>query len=69
MNIFGHIITSLLRLIGKKKQKKRYLSPDKLSPENMAKVMKEVEFLRRQHAVDVRELAPNEIPTIPKRAD
>jgi|CXWL01.1.fsa_nt_gi hypothetical protein len=69
MNIFGHIITSLLRLIGKRKQKKRYLSPDKLSPENMAKVMEEVEFLRRQHAVDVRELAPNEIPTIPKRAD
>ena len=69
MNIFGHIINNLLRLIGKRKQKKRYLSPDKLSPENMAKVMEEVEFLRRQHAVDVRELAPNEIPTIPKRAD
>ncbi len=69
MNIFKNIITSLLRLIGKRHPAKKYLAPDKLSSEVMATVMKEVDFLRHQHSVDVRALEPNEIPSIPKRAD
>lgn len=69
MNIFKNIIIGFLGLIRKNHPRKHYIAPDKLSPDNMAKVMQEVEFLRNQHSVDVRSLEPNEIPTIPKRAD
>lgn len=65
MNIFG----SLFKLFFKGKRKKRYLPPDQLPQEAMEKVMREVSFLRGEHAVDVRELAPDEKPSIPKRAD
>lgn len=69
MNRFKYIITSLLRLIAKRRPAKKYLAPEELSPEVMATVMQEVDFLRSQHSVDVRALEPNEIPSIPKRAD
>lgn len=65
MDIFG----SLFKLFFKGKRKKRYLPPEQLPPEAMAKVMREVSFLRSQHAVDVRELEANEMPTIPKKAE
>jgi phage terminase small subunit len=65
MNIFK----SLFKLFFNGKQKKRYQPPDSLSQEAMEKVMREVNFLRAQHAVDVRELEAGEIPSVPKRAE
>lgn len=65
MNIFE----SLFKRFFKRKRKKHYLPPEQLSGEAMAKVMQEVNFLRAQHSVDVRELKDGEIPSIPKKAE
>ena len=42
--------------------------PKKLSPEMLEKAMEEARFLRA-NAVDVRALAPGEVPGVPRRAD
>lgn len=69
MNLFKNVISRLLLRLGQKNAGKPKLAPEKLPPEVLAKVMDEVRFLSGQHGVDVRALAPDEIPTIPKRAD
>ncbi|MEK6745938.1 MAG: hypothetical protein AABY33_02785 [Pseudomonadota bacterium] len=65
MNIFKR----LFELLFKRKRKKHYLPPEQLPQEAMAQVMREVSFLRSEHAVDVRELEAGEKPGIPKKAE
>ena len=63
------IIDNLFKQLRKRRKVKIRISPDKLPPDIMAKVMKEVEFLRSNHAVDVQELDAGEVPTIPSEAE
>ncbi len=62
-------IISLLKRLGQAHRPKKKVPPESLPPEVMAKVMEEVNFLRTKYGVEVRSLAPDEFPTVPKRAD
>lgn len=61
------IINRIFGILRSKRNKKEHIAPDKLSPDAMADVMQEVDFLRSKYSVDVRNLEPNEIPSLPKR--
>jgi hypothetical protein len=69
MKAFKVFISYIKRLVGRTRAKPAKNPPETLSPEAMEAVMREVRFLKDGHAVDVRALAPDEMPTIPKRAD
>ena len=43
--------------------------PKKLPPEMLEKALAEARFLSGSHAVRVKELASDEVPGLPKRAD
>ncbi len=69
MQIFKNIVFYIKSMAGRTRAKPAKNPPQSLSAEAMEAVMHEARFLRSGHAVDVRALAPDEIPTIPKRAD
>ncbi len=65
------MIKSLLRiknyLFGARKSRPEDI-PKLLDAETLEKVMMEARFLHFQHAVDVKSLAPDEVPDLPKPA-
>ncbi|MEZ5691466.1 MAG: hypothetical protein R3D71_07370 [Rickettsiales bacterium] len=60
---------SLFRKLFGKRKANKFMPPESLSSEVMKDVMREVDFLKENHRVDVRELSEGESPTTPKRAD
>ncbi len=69
MEVLTHFISYTKKLIWRARPKPAKNPPETLSGEIMESVMREARFLRSGHDVDVRALEPDEIPTIPKRAD
>jgi hypothetical protein len=67
MEAFKIFISYIKRLAGRTRAKPAKNPPETLPPEAMKAVMQEARFLRSGHEVDVRELAPDEIPTMPTR--
>lgn len=61
------IITRLFPNL-RKKEVKKFVPPEELPEETMAKVMAEIGFLRQNHGVDVRNLTEGETPTDPQPA-
>jgi hypothetical protein len=68
VDILKNIISLVKQIRQGRTCEKRFLPPESLPPEAMAEVMREVEFLRHKHAVDVQGLLPDETPTTPKQA-
>ncbi len=67
MNIKNKIISWFCK--PQQQHKKNKIAPEKLPQEVMNNVMKEVNFLRSEHSVDVRTITGNEIPLTTKRTD
>jgi hypothetical protein len=61
------IITRLFPNL-RKKEAKKFVAPEELPEETMAKIMVEIDFLRQNHGVDVQNLAEGETPTDPQPA-
>ena len=61
-------IINLLKRLGQGQAARQKAPPESLPSDAMTKVMEEVKFLRAEHAVDVRELEPGEVPTDPRPA-
>ena len=69
MRRLRRIFNIIIRCLGYVPKSRPEDIPKKLSPEILAQVMKEAHFLRFQHGVDVKSLAPGEIPDLPKPVD
>jgi len=52
----------------RKKEAKKFVQPEELPEAVMAKIMVEIGFLRKNHGVDVQNLAEGETPTDPQPA-
>lgn len=69
MRRVARIFNRIIRALGLWRPSRPEDIPKKLHPEALAAALREAEYLRSQHAVEVRGLAPDELPGLPKRAE
>ena len=69
MRRLKRIFNIIIRCLGFHPKSRPEDIPKKLSTETLEKVMREAYFLHSQHGVNVKALAPGEIPDLPKPAD
>ena len=66
MRCLARIFNGIMQRLGFIKLPSPVDIPSRLDTETLEKVMQEARFLYSQHGVDVRTLAPGEIPDLPK---
>lgn len=69
MKPLARLFNQIIRLLGLSRPSRPEDIPKKLDAEALAAALREAEFLRNAHAVDVRAVAPDELPGLPRRAD
>jgi hypothetical protein len=65
---FLHFLLMPLRAWLAKRGRPTRRQPSELPPEALAKALAEAKFLHGNHAVEVRELSPGELPVLPRKA-
>lgn len=68
MKLLGRLFNTIIRLLGLRKPSRPEDIPKKLDAQALQAAIKEASYLRTQ-AVDVKEMAPDELPGLPRRAD
>ena len=68
MRRLSRVFNRIMNWLGYRKSRPEDI-PRKLDPQTLEKVMREARFLHFQHAVEVKELSPGEVPDLPKPAD
>lgn len=68
MRRLARVFNQIMGLLGRRRQGSPQDIPQKLTPEALQQALQEARFLHSGHAVDVKSLAPGELP-VPKRAD
>ena len=69
MRYLRHLFNRILRNIWPKKPGRPEDIPKKLSDESLEALMREARYLRAEYRVDVQDMAPDEVPGLPRRAD
>ena len=69
MRLLRQLLITLLRACFPSKASRPEDIPRKISPDTLKKAMDEARFLHSKHAVDVKDIATDELPGLPRRAD